>query len=322
MKRFLTTILSAVMALSVCACGGGAKPEETTTTEETEGAFLTSTTWYALYQGSKLVFNTDNTLTYGENKGTWDLEGDLLSLKYDTQNGTLERDFDVIHEDNTALKAHKTGKADGKTVTYSGTTIFYSEDVIDNVKNSITKKIGESVSTDIIEFTLNKAVLGYSAISPQTSTNGKRTTVNPDTALLPPDGNGGNTFFTSSKGRVLACLDFTIKNTDRNTLNTDKNIYSFSVKQDDNYALVRGYDLNNKDGQYDLTLQWSPIAVNGGEFTTNDTTNKLLDANSSYEIKVVGVVGFEPENLTDPFELVVQLKNSNDETESFLYRVE
>ena len=320
MKRISAIIISAVMALSVCACGGGAKSAETTVAE-TEGAFLTSTAWYSLYQGTKLVFNTDNTLTYGENKGTWDLEGDLLSLKYDTQNGTLERDFDVIHEDNTALKAHKTGKSDGKTTTFSGTTIFYSEDVIDDVKKTITKTIGESVSTDIIEFTLNKAVLGYSAISPQTSTDGKRTTVNPDKALLPPEGDG-NAFFSSSKGRVLACLDFTVKNTDRDILDTDDYIYSFSVKQDDKYAIVRGYDLNNKDGQYGLTLQWSPIAVNGGEFTTNDTTNMLLTAGSSYEIKVVGVVGFEPEDLSAPFDLIVQLKNSNDEEETFLYRVE
>ena len=48
----------------------------------------------------------------------------------------------------------------------------------------------------------------------------------------------------------------------------------------------------------------------------------LLTAGSSYEIKVVGVVGFEPEDLSAPFDLIVQLKNSNDEEETFLYRVE
>ena len=333
MKRLSAIILSVVIALSVCACGGGSKIAETTTTaeettvEETvaeaEDAFLTSTVWQSLYQGTKLVFNEDKTLTFGVNEGTWQLEGEKVVIKYDTQYGTIERDFDIIHEDNIALKGQKMGKSDGKATTFSGTSVFYSEDDIDKVRDSVIKKLGDTVNTDIIEFTLNNATLGYSAVGAKTSTDGKRTTTNPEEALMPPMGDE-YAFFSSSKGRVLACMDFTIKNTDRNKLDTSDHIYSFMVLQNEKGSLVKGYDLNNKDGDPfgNLSLQYSPIKVNDGEFRTNDASNKLLDAGSSYEIKLVGVVGFEPEDLTSPFDLVVQLKNSNDETESFLYRVE
>ena len=44
MKIFLAIIISAVMVLSVCACGGGAKPAETTSTVETTTVTSVNTT--------------------------------------------------------------------------------------------------------------------------------------------------------------------------------------------------------------------------------------------------------------------------------------
>ena len=65
-----------------------------------------------------------------------------------------------------------------------------------------------------------------------------------------------------------------------------------------------------------------PISIDGGDFKTNDTDNKIIDAGQSMEIKYVGVVGFEPDDLSAPFEVVVDMKNSNGESEKYIYTIE
>ncbi|MGN1016908.1 MAG: hypothetical protein ACI4PL_07920 [Faecousia sp.] len=70
-----------------------------------------------------------------------------------------------------------------------------------------------------------------------------------------------------------------------------------------------------------LNLYHMPISTDGGDFKTNDTGNAIIDAGQSMEIKYVGVVGFEPDDLTAPFEVVVDIINSNGESEQFIYAI-
>ena len=91
MKRFLTTILSAVMALSVCACGGGSKTAETNTAETTVGeedrvkSILVGTDWRNLQRESaKLVFKDDGTGMYYDYDCTWELkDNNIIEITYD-----------------------------------------------------------------------------------------------------------------------------------------------------------------------------------------------------------------------------------------------
>ena len=52
-----------------------------------------------------------------------------------------------------------------------------------------------------------------------------------------------------------------------------------------------------------------------------DTMNWPLDAGSTVTIRAAGVVAVDPENLTDGFELSVNVPNSKGEYETFTYAV-
>lgn len=176
--------------------------------------------------------------------------------------------------------------------------------------------VGDTVSTDIIEVTIKKAALGYYAVAASTSSS-TGNTVNVSEACEPSDSG----FYTSSKGRCLLCIDFVLTNIDRGSIDTYDSIIIFHVNQNGNSAIVKGYDLNDKDGRTGLNLTRMPISINGGDFKTHDSVNKIIRAGQSIEIKYVGVVGFEPIDLSAPFDVVVEIKNSSGERETFTYTI-
>ncbi len=285
-----------------------------------EERILTSVEWMTLYGGDKLVLNSDYTMMFGDNSGTWSQEDTLLTITYpskktvysaltDTygsQDCTLEIYADIVEENGvTVLRFQKEGKQDGEEKTFS-IDDHYPADKIEEIKAPLIKKLGDTVSTDIVELTVKKASFGYYAESPTTSVDTGETG-NVDEACKPTTAT--DAFFQANKGRVLVCLDYALKNTDRAQLDSD-DVISFAVRQNEHYAIVKGYDLNDPDGRWGLTLSSSPIAVNGGAFKTNDTMNILMDAGNTYEIKVVGIAGFEAEDLSAPFELIATIKNS------------
>lgn len=323
MKKTIALLLVLAMCLSLCACGGNgsdSKSNEPNDKNVQQGKnTLFSTAWVNIYTGSKLVFSEDGTVASGQNTGEWTQDNSTITITYTSaySGDTIEQYYDYTDKDGTAmLKSHPTGKYNGMTAIFTSEE-YYPEDVANDIAASAAKKLGDTVSSDIIELTVKKAALSHYAESPrQDAATGKTTNV--DSACEPADGG----FFSCSKGRTLLCLDFVLKNTDRDTLDTGNYIVSFAVKQGDNYATAKGYDLNNKDGSFGLNLAFSPIAYNGGDFYTNDTSNELISAGQSAEIKVVCVLGFESVDLSAPFSLIVNVSNSSNGTESFIYAVE
>lgn len=266
-----------------------------------------------------MTLNNDGSLEIGENKGTWEQDGDTLTLKYkvSTSGNDLELYADILEENGIAIiRTQKSGKVDGSSSNFSIST-YYPEKNIAEIKAEIANTVGETVSTDIMEVTVKKAALGYYANAASTSTS-TGITANVNEACEPTESG----FYESSKGRCLLCIDFVIKNTDRRGINTSDHIINFHVNQNGKSAIVRGYDLNNKDGTYGLDLSRMPISIDGGYFMTNYTENIIIDAGQSMEIKYVGVVGFEPDDLSAPFEVVVDMKNSNGESEKYIYTIE
>ena len=182
---------------------------------------------------------------------------------------------------------------------------------------SSANKLGDTVSTDIMNVTVKDAQLSVYAEAPATDTGDGKTT-NLDKACLPTE---DAAFFVANKGRTLVCLDVVIENTDRGTLDTDDDIVTFQIRQDGEEAPVRGYDLNDPDGSYSLNLTWAPIAENGGDFYTNRSMNKLISAGRSVEIKVVGIAGFESADLNAPFDLIVSVMKADGSAEEFTYTI-
>lgn len=183
-----------------------------------------------------------------------------------------------------------------------------------------TAALGETVSTDVMEVTVKKAALAYSAAGASYhSYSSTKLVSNIDEACEPADSG----YYQTNKGRCLLCINFVWKNTDRATIDTQDCSVDFTVKQKGKSADVRGYDINDPDGWAfgGLDLSNMPVSVDGGDFKVNGTMNMRIGAGQSVEIKYVGVVGFEPDDLADPFEVVVSIPNSDGKRESFTYTV-
>lgn len=323
MKRLIALMLATMMCFSFAACGGSGKenPDADTNADSAEinnDQEMPVGNWVSLYSNGKLTLNSDNTMTLGENSGTWSQDGSCLTFNYTVQsNGnSMEVYYDIVEENGTTLlRSRKAGKTNGSTANFS-IDEYYPEEKIEEVKRTVAKTIGDTVSTDIMEVTVNKAELSYYAIGATTSV-GSGKTVNVEEACSPSESGG---FYTANKGRTLVCLDFTLTNTDRGKLNTSDYIISFSVKQNNDGATINGYDLNSDNGRPGLNLSGMPIAINGQDFVTNDTSNEIISAGDSVRIKYVGIIGFDAD-LSAPFELVVDIDNSDGGSEKFIYTV-
>ena len=145
MKRLIALMLATMMCFSLVACGGSGKenPDADTNADSAEinadtnadSAEINADTnvnsaeinndqempvgnWVSLYSNGKLTLNSDNTMTLGENFGTWSQDGSCLTFNYTVQsNGnSMEVYYDIVEENGTTLlRSRKAGKANGST---------------------------------------------------------------------------------------------------------------------------------------------------------------------------------------------------------------
>ena len=158
-----------------------------------------------------------------------------------------------------------------------------------------TTELGEMVSTDILELTIHDAALSYYA-----------------TADAAPTDN--SSVYVASKGSTLVCLEFTLTNTDRVTLDTRDILLDLYVKQNGNKSRVDGYK------QAGLYLFGMPISEDGQGFVANDSSNIRIRAGGTVQIKYVGIIDFDAD-LSSPFELIAKVKTSSGRSEDFLYTI-
>lgn len=328
MKRTMALFLALLMALSLVGCSGGGETggndrpntgsgdvTSTDTPSEAETDF-TAVKWVNVYTGGWMELKDDQTVEgLGDNR-TWRQEGEELILSYENNGYKFEQHVDILKEDGLTSLRETVTKIDNMGM-HNEIILgneYYPEDQVDAVRTSIALDPGAAVSTDIIELTVHKASLCYYAAGATTSSDGE--TVNPEEACEPAD---SDALYSCNKGHALVCLDYTIKNTDRDRLDTGDRIVQFSILQDGNSYPVNGYDLNVPDGNpLGLSLYLVPIARNGGRFRTSQTSNVIIEAEESYEIKAVGVAGFEAD-LSAPFDLIVSVQNSSGNNENFIY---
>lgn len=324
-EKNLAALLVAAMLFLLCACGTDGKapnkPSELVNTEapftapEKETNYLTDTKWINIYSGTVMSLNDDGSFTSGGAEGTWTQDGKIITLKYEDSDRKFEEYVDVLEENGIKfLRTQANGKVDGSPENFSVHT-YYPEESIEAVRAESAKGIGETVSTDIVDVTVKKAALGYYANGVVSDSCDNVTNVSE--ACEPS--NGG--FFESSKGRCLLCIDFVIKNTDRSGYIDPSDYISFTVRQNGKSAVVKGYDLNEKDGWFLDGFRFIdlPISFDGGPFEIKVTP--YVDAGHSMEVKYVGVVGFEPDGLDDPFEVIVTIMNSKRTKERYIYAI-
>lgn len=304
-KRIISFILLIALMMTLCSCG--AKSE------------LLGIKWIDIYTGKTLEFNKDGSFKLDESVGTWEQDENSISLIFSSdETGQTQIYYaDLVKENDDMFIRTKSESVRNQTAVNEYCVLeFYPEKRASEIKKAITKNTDEIASTDIMEFTIKEAGLGFYANNYSYRSSGEITNI--DSAFKPST---SDKLFQSSKGHCLIYIDFVIKNIDRTSLDTKDQIVDFIVLKDGNESFVNGYDLNNNDGNFGLDLSLTGIAENGGKFYKHTSTNSIISADETIEVKYVGVVGFEPQKTDGNFEIVVELKNSNDEIEPFVYSI-
>lgn len=279
MKKAWSLILAAAFMLSLAACGNKSNDQ------------LTASTWVNLYTNGTLAFHPDQTMMVSDNEGTWSQEEDTISYTYTAEDGSeIEQTATMTTENNMAVLKVSNGSD------------YYPEDIVEDARTSRSLAVGETVSSDILEITLDDAQLSYYA-----------------NESLAPTENAG--IFSSSKGNTLVILDFTITNKDRTTLDTSLLGLYFLALQNENFSTVKGYDPNFPEGQFGLDFAYAFVAEPEGEFVANGTSNILLPPEVPLHVKVLGIANFESEDTAAPFYLTVNLPDSDGNAEKFIYNI-
>ena len=188
-------------------------------------------------------------------------------------------------------------------------------------EETVIYKLGDTVSTDLVDFTLNDAYLCcYAKSTMYSNENILRYAQATDTA---------SGIYKASMGHVLVPVTYTIKNKDRVDLDVGDSYSSggwqlkFKVQYDGEEYDLNGYDLNEKDGRQDgLHLDWGVISSSNGESYASVSTSNHWQAPGTLMYKTVGISAFDPTALDDPFKVVVNVINSKGEYEYFTYAVE
>lgn len=179
-------------------------------------------------------------------------------------------------------------------------------------KSADNLALGQTASTDLVDFTLENSEFTYYVSN--VSTNFVEPTDEP------------NSLFAASLGHCYVSATFTITNKDRggsiSVGGEGKPVWSVSYNKTD-YP-VKGYDPNSPSGWGGLNLGQNAAILNKTTNTVikvNETTNYLLDAGETVTIRTFGVVDVDPENLTDGFDLTISIPNSKSERENFTYTI-
>lgn len=176
--------------------------------------------------------------------------------------------------------------------------------------------VGETASTDIAQFTLKDAQFAYYLSN---VVNGN---------YLTPT-NESNIMYAASTGHCFVSLTFTLTNIDRggylsfcDPFPEDQWKPNFVLKYEGKEYPVNSYTLDDKDGEtFSMEYAVEVDKETVGYIKKIGTSNCLLRAGSTVTIRAAGVVAVDPENLTDGFELSVDVPNSKGEYETFTYAV-
>lgn len=173
--------------------------------------------------------------------------------------------------------------------------------------------VGDTVKTDIVELTIENAQLTYYASAVESS-------------YCEPIAESDGGIFATNKGRTFVALTFTITNTDRNSLNFGNFAcdwyVNWAVKYGNKSYPINTYDLNNIDGEPQLSLIYSAISKDGGKtFEKYNMVNYILEAGETITVRTVGLVVMEPDSLDDAFDLIINIPNSSSKEEQYVYSV-
>lgn len=161
--------------------------------------------------------------------------------------------------------------------------------------------LGETVGTDICELTLNRADL---TIALDNTNN-----LNYFTPKEYDAANDNDNPYVAAKGHTLVAFTYTLSNLDRAEIDVDGsfNPNFITIKYDGkSYKEETKYGAESEDG-----LNWEK----------NNSSNVLLLAGEKAIFRAYIDIPVEPAALTDTFEMIFSLPNSDGKTEDFKYTI-
>ena len=174
-------------------------------------------------------------------------------------------------------------------------------------------KLGETVSTDIFEFTLNAAEFTIALNN-----------VNDDNRFTPKEydaADDANNPYVAAVGHTYAAFSYTVKCLDRSS--SEFNSGSFATVKYDG----KKYS-SMKDGAYFLYEDQMYKDVNGnlktekaGEWYSNNSSNLLLQPNEKETHRAYVELNTEVKDLTADVEITFKIPNSEGKKEEFTYLV-
>ena len=181
-------------------------------------------------------------------------------------------------------------------------------------KNIVKTNLKETVSTDIVDFTLENCEFAHYVSN--VSTNYVEPTEKP------------NTMFAARTGTCFVSMTVTINNKDRGG-NIDFggsfgrwDPASWKVKYKGETFEMYGFDLN-VDNYRSISLSYAAIIDRATDKVISKvgSNNKLIDAGESVTIRMFGIIHTDPTSLKDAFDLEVSVPNSTGEYETFIYTI-
>ncbi len=192
-----------------------------------------------------------------------------------------------------------------------------TQETAEKPQNAATKyNVGDTVETDLVRLTLNNAAL---TIALNSSINvGTGFNINND-YFCPKEyetGEDSDNPFVAPKGSTLVFYELLLENLDRDYLELDSGSESefLSVTYDE--TSCTGSDFKEKE------YGWNVEDVDGAQsWDITTVSNMLLSVGTKELHRGYAVVPFEPESLSDSFEISFQLPKSDGTTESFIFTV-
>lgn len=181
-------------------------------------------------------------------------------------------------------------------------------------KNVIKSNLKETVSTDIVDFTLENSELTYYV------SNGSSNYVEPTETP--------NTMFAAKTGTCYVSMTVTINNKDRGGSIDfagsfgDWNPSAWKIKYNGETYDMYGFDLN-MDNYKSINLSYAALIDKSTDKVISKigTDNKLISAGETVTIRMFGIIHVEPTSLKDAFDLEVSVPNSTGEYETFIYTI-
>lgn len=170
--------------------------------------------------------------------------------------------------------------------------------------------LGETASTDLVDFTLLNADFTIYASA-----------TNNSTYLAPTE---DKTMYGASIGQTLMIPAFTMTNKDRaGSISVTSNAWPFdwTVNYNDAEYPVYGFDLNFDHAAVEMSPGCIINPLTEYRIASHDSSNYLLYAGETVSMRIVTLVEFEPANLSDSFDLVISLPNASGELEEFTYTI-